>query len=231
MSSQCWPDWYAPGRQCPHGRVIALPSSGFTWPNSGVTWVTYIAALYSAVPFFLAGGSIALALALRGVREMLVVAFWLQTALIVFVAKALVGQKRPEGSCQVSCGMPSGHTLVSIGFLVWAAIEVGRAPHSTRLRRVSSLTLLVVVFLPVGWSRTLLKDHSWAQVIVGAVVGIIWGSVWAKLLQTNIAKNVLRDLCEKTKIIQMNYLTAAASRGEDDGPLSGTSAPSYGAAA
>ena len=41
---------------------------------------------------------------------------------------------------------------------------------------------LVIVLVVVLWSRVEIKKHTWAQVLVGAILALVWVSVWLQWL-------------------------------------------------
>jgi len=127
--------------QCPYGRV--LPGQ-VTWPNSDSKSVMsmcgfkLVAVVYSYVPYVL-GGFVVLNTLVSTCRKRritttrLYVLLWLAQALLLqecFLKRAF-GQPRPgtmmqmrdndgkfAGSCVESCGMPSSHSMLAIGWIV-----------------------------------------------------------------------------------------------------------------
>lgn len=98
------------------------------------------------------------------------------------VIKRLIRQPRPERSCLSSQGMPSSHSLISAGFIVFVAMEclVGDIDISALRRKTTTTRWKIVAalacgFAPVPLARVHLGDHSVAQVIVGMAVGTLFG--------------------------------------------------------
>lgn len=124
----CWPDWGQQFRdnitsgveaRCPFGR--RLPGD-VTWGRANherAPFQNTIFICWSYVPFAVVALAVAEFLWKRGTRELQFVLF---IGAIVGVnevfLKALAQERRPVGSCNFSCGMPSGHSTMSIGFLV-----------------------------------------------------------------------------------------------------------------
>jgi len=186
-SQPCAPSWYAQRLQCPYGHSFKAVS--LTWPNEDVGFLTFVAAFYSMVPFFVSIVSMLALLVRRGVSNVLVISFQVIAAGgVVIILKHLFRQPRPIGSCLSSCGFPSGHATVTIGLLTWVVLEVALSGRWAKEKRRCVLVLVLAVMLlgPVGWSRTVLHDHSWKQVIAGSMVGIVVGALWLLLLRLTI---------------------------------------------
>lgn len=204
-SGSCTPDWAAEDKPCPHGHSLGLPLSKFTFPTENPTFLTYIAAGYASAPFFLAIGFPVLFLWTRGTKEILgTLYFWL-TAVLMVVLKSIIGGPRPAGSCQTSCGMPSGHTMESMAFFTWFLLEVVQSKLTSLRNKSLWLLLAGVLLLPVGWSRTVTLDHSWVQVIVGGAIGVFLGLGWFLLLQQRCAYWVLKFLWLHLPFLRRNY--------------------------
>merc|ERR1719272_1649704 len=110
----------------------------------------------------------------RGSREAITLLFFpCVLAVVMVVLKTIIAQKRPEGSCLTSCGMPSGHSMSSIGLLTFLVCELVTRSSMDGVPREQLLVVLAIIFLPVPWSRVQLHDHSVAQVIAGSMVGLI----------------------------------------------------------
>lgn len=95
-----------------------------------------------------------------------------------FGTKRLVESPRPVGSCLTSFGMPSSHSMLSIGMLVYWTLELflghsqlnGFRIRTTRQRIKQTLKWLSLL-APVPASRVYLGDHSMTQVVAGSAVG------------------------------------------------------------
>ena len=79
-----------------------------------------------------------------------------------WILKPLAQQPRPPTSCCASVGMPSSHSMVSMGMTVWLLMECNAS--------WSSLALLLLL-MPVPFSRLWLGDHTVEQVFCGCVCG------------------------------------------------------------
>eukprot|EP00931_Biecheleriopsis_adriatica_P054621 TRINITY_DN32153_c0_g1_i1.p1 TRINITY_DN32153_c0_g1~~TRINITY_DN32153_c0_g1_i1.p1 ORF type:complete len:245 (+),score=24.31 TRINITY_DN32153_c0_g1_i1:80-814(+) len=179
----CLPEWFKKGESCPYGHTAGFLGGTFTWPEpSSVQWIDYVAAFYSLNPFLLLLTILLMGLWSRGARELFAFVFFFVGNVVMGVAKLIIQQPRPEGSCSVSCGMPSGHTLTSISFFTWIALEVIYAQSIKSPQKGMILTVAGALLIPVGWSRTVFNDHSWGQVLVGASMGIVLGCFWCWLL-------------------------------------------------
>jgi len=204
--ARCTPPWAAEDRPCPHGHRTGPPfSGGFTFPQDHATGLDYVASFYACIPLMLAIGFPLVFLWTRGTREILaVIYFWLLT-LLEYVLKPIFGMPRPPGSCLTSCGMPSGHTLVSVGFFLWLVLEVARSRALSM--PVKSLWLFVggILLVPVGWSRTVTHDHTWAQVIVGGVIAMVAALGWFGLLSLRIRFWFLKLLTATLPFLNGNY--------------------------
>jgi membrane-associated phospholipid phosphatase len=129
----CAPSWYFDGIPCPYG--TRLPGD-ITLPN-GASWFSYLCVFWGYVPFAVSLLSTAEFLYKRGTREAAVVIF---NALVVFnneiIVKNLLDDPRPGsapngdkyrgefvGSCNISCGMPSSHATISVGYLFFLILD------------------------------------------------------------------------------------------------------------
>mmetsp|Transcript_51615 Transcript_51615/g.102546 ORF Transcript_51615/g.102546 Transcript_51615/m.102546 type:complete len:249 (-) Transcript_51615:87-833(-) len=206
-SSSCVPSWAEAGQLCPYGSVAGPPIAHFTWPPpQETTYFTYIAACYSTAPFDIALGLLISLICVHGVRDLFAVLFFFLQGAVMMTLKAAISQPRPTSSCLVSCGMPSGHTLMSVGFFTWFALEiVSRKENMTVARKFCWLLVAGIALLPVGWSRTVLGDHSWLQVCIGAFVGTALGGLWWYLLKQRCTYWLIKLLCAHIPLLVKNY--------------------------
>ncbi|KAF4677870.1 hypothetical protein FOL47_008935 [Perkinsus chesapeaki] len=196
----CVPDWaivLGPD-SCPYGRVVALPFSSFTWPKSPVLG-DYLAAFYSSVLFvFILFAVCATFLKRSKLWFELVVLFFTSWA-VQTIAKKIAEMERPRGSCHITCGMPSGHALMSMSIMMLLLLHYGGRElltlasnlrsldiHNIVLPREARLALkyisfILLIFVPIPWSRVKLNDHSPWQVTIGCGLGILLGVVWFTL--------------------------------------------------
>jgi len=136
-----------------------------------------LAIFYSMLPFLVIGGMLVIAVSTRRLFWTFAVA--LVGVIIVLnegIIKRIVQEKRPDGSCLHSFGMPSSHSAISMGLLAWVLLEmiIGQSliPTMLFLKRGWISLLFLVTCVPVPWSRVMLKDHSTLQVFIGSGVGI-----------------------------------------------------------
>jgi len=160
---------------------VHLPGSSLTWP-SNASVLDGVAAFYSSLPLVIFVLEVIALLLIRGLREFVLLAFMPIFLFMTFFLKKLIRQPRPYGSCLTSCGMPSGHSIMSIGIAVFLLLEL--FTRSLQKSRQSRTTLyiftgfIVVLLFPVPWSRVQLHDHSVAQVLVGTAVGVVVGVLY-----------------------------------------------------
>eukprot|EP00929_Paragymnodinium_shiwhaense_P068708 TRINITY_DN34603_c0_g1_i1.p1 TRINITY_DN34603_c0_g1~~TRINITY_DN34603_c0_g1_i1.p1 ORF type:complete len:389 (+),score=16.67 TRINITY_DN34603_c0_g1_i1:86-1252(+) len=123
-------------QECPYGQ--ALPGD-ITWPMpppdagglvASLTTLQLIAVVYSYIPYAIGAASVTAFLTQRGTRQLSLLA-WLLLMLAVneLVFKKLCREPRPgtmlqvkdytgryAGSCLRTCGMPSSHSILSVGW-------------------------------------------------------------------------------------------------------------------
>lgn len=201
----CLPQWAQEGKSCPFGEKQGLLVGSWTWPNEGVTWVHYVAAFYSFMPMTMVFGIMLFGLWTRGLREVIAFIFQFVCLVVMFILKMIMQQLRPQGSCSTSCGMPSGHTLVSVGTFVWIFMEVHYAQLMDQRQKNIILAVAGVLLIPVGWSRVVFHDHSWAQVLVGAVIGGLVGVLWYAMLQHRLTTWILKLVKAWLPFMELNY--------------------------
>ncbi|CAJ1432508.1 unnamed protein product [Effrenium voratum] len=116
---------------------------------------------------------------------------------VMYLLKLAFRSPRPEahgGSCAKSCGMPSGHTIETIGSFTWLALEVYHTRTLEPRQKVLLMSVAGVCLLPSGWSRIYLHDHSLEQVWAGALVGTTLAVAWYFLLTTRVARWLIKLL-------------------------------------
>mmetsp|Transcript_43838 Transcript_43838/g.82212 ORF Transcript_43838/g.82212 Transcript_43838/m.82212 type:complete len:244 (-) Transcript_43838:33-764(-) len=200
---QCLPDWYNPdlgkNSPCPYGRKlpgdVTLPLA----PN----FLQIVAAVYSALPFIVAFYSFCRLCVFRGTREFSFFAFLCAIYIANDIAlKQYLHMKRPEGSCNLSCGMPSTHSTISIGLLAliiydaWCRrkasltgpltffdVDYHRMVVLGRNSCTYFIMIWVLILLPCPFSRIVLLDHTWAQIAVGSAVGLFYAFLWSLLVR------------------------------------------------
>jgi len=145
--------------------------------DSPLSVLVLLAILYSLLPFLLVGGMVVFSVWTRRL-------FWCFGVGLVVITlavnegmiKRLIQEKRPDGSCLLSFGMPSSHSAMSMGLLTWILCEmiIGQSLIPTMLFARRGWISIIFTFtnFPVPFSRVILKDHSTLQVFVGSGVGI-----------------------------------------------------------
>jgi len=92
-------------------------------------------------------------------------------------------------------GMPSGHSAVCGGMLAWLLLEVFLDESGTARRtRIFRSIGLMVLFVPVPFSRIFLKYHTHLQVTVGFAYGSVMGLLYYVVLRVLIVPNMERIL-------------------------------------
>jgi undecaprenyl-diphosphatase len=101
-------------------------------------------------------------------------------AVLVYIAKQVVGRARPPESQQLvnahGLAFPSGHSAQSVacyGALAWIVWQ----STTNRRIRVAACVGAVVIALAVGWSRIYLGVHWASDVVSGWLLGLGWLAV------------------------------------------------------
>lgn len=199
----CVPDWSVEAKPCPYGQDIWIPFSSFTWHPEEAGVVEVVATFYSTIPFIIFATILGLCFMFRGTRELAALGLWCFESTVMTVAKAIIQQPRPVGSCIISCGMPSGHSISALCYLTWLLLEAynkNNKEYFAEERTKHFLAILLcVLFLPVTWSRIFLHDHSLEQVTVGGIVGASVGGLWFLFMQTRFAFRLFELIVLKSK--------------------------------
>jgi len=153
-------------------------------------WQVDGAIFYSAVPWILA---LMLAAAFLITRRCSLGLYVLYGSVCVIVNEAIVKQAvkeaRPYGSCLTTKGMPSSHSLLSIGYTLLVGLEM--VFHQNLLHpalRVMIWFVVAVLLVPVPASRVKLKDHSELQVGVGSAMGFALAILYFLLVHFLLAR-------------------------------------------
>jgi len=117
----CSPSWYVnESSTCPYGRNL---TGDITLPNDA-DFFDLLMVLYGYIPYLVILGAFATLCWYRGTSQL---AFLTFGGFVVFMGelvwKPLLSHARPLGSCVFTCGMPSSHATISIGFLTWMLLE------------------------------------------------------------------------------------------------------------
>lgn len=119
--------------------------------------------------------------------------------------KLAVKQPRPDLSCLTTYGMPSSHSAVSVGLLVYLILDAAyritpkranqRSCGESCMGMVKGFFLLpfgtisqgefsafvavwTVLLLPVPLARVIVNDHSPQQAMAGVLVGLLAVAIW-----------------------------------------------------
>ena len=164
--------WFSTPPPCKNGELKRVPVSSFTAPTSPSIW-DIMAMFFSLVPLFIVVCLCIFAAYTRQFRQSVVwTAFFFMHFPITELLKIIIRQRRPEGSCNLNFGMPSGHSFAALSVLVFALFRFRFSPVL--------LGLAILMLAPVPWARVQLRDHSVAQAAVGGVLGATWGLVWVR---------------------------------------------------
>jgi undecaprenyl-diphosphatase len=68
---------------------------------------------------------------------------------------------------------PSGHTTMGTIFYLTLAVYISRAQHSLKTKRFTIIASTVLVIL-IGFSRLLIGNHTFTEVLAGWSLGLIW---------------------------------------------------------
>mmetsp|Transcript_29958 Transcript_29958/g.79899 ORF Transcript_29958/g.79899 Transcript_29958/m.79899 type:complete len:221 (-) Transcript_29958:242-904(-) len=201
----CYPAWKLRNETCPFGKDVPLPFA-FTMPFDP-DFLDVIAMGYSCIPAFLIFGIqawVVINFARHRKFGLFEVVTWCLYPLVLgledYILKAvvkLVGpQPRPLGSCDLACGMPSGHALMSYGLLTWMLLELNSRTH---IRKPFAWTVfLLLLILPIPWARVQLNDHSVMQVVVGCVFGVVTALAFFAFLRVVMVKHLSVATCNYT---------------------------------
>ncbi|KAF4673126.1 hypothetical protein FOL47_010972 [Perkinsus chesapeaki] len=183
----CEPEWYTNSSSvCPYGTLLI---GGVTAPNN-VGFFEAVSLIYGYCVYAAMLFMILIMLWRRGLREYSFVIFFL----VIFVInelgwKHIVPQVRPVGSCNLSCGMPSGHSAVSVAMWISIMLDIAyrirqaEPGYSVSGSWVNKLKNFYQNghFLPTTFAIS--EDHF-------VIIAAIWSLV---LLPTPLSRVILRD--------------------------------------
>lgn len=93
------------------------------------------------------------------------------------ILKRFFKHKRPKGSCNTSCGFPSGHAVMS-SYLSGLSLVLTKYSKSDQQKTYNTLFSITTIFwLITIISRVGVKDHSIQQVIAGSIEGFLFSSI------------------------------------------------------
>lgn len=108
----------------------------------------------------------------------------LSSVLLMSVLKALFNRERPliplmEAANGLS--FPSGHAMMSVTFFGLIIYFIYRKRFHP-IRKITAISLLVILILLIGLSRIYLRVHYASDVIAGFCMGVIWLTITIKVL-------------------------------------------------
>ena len=173
--------WFSTPPACTYGHLIRVPFSSFTAP-SHASFADAVAIIYSLVPVLLVLSTLLYAVLRRtfSYSGVFLLLFFVHFP-VTEILKQIIKNPRPLGSCNSNYGMPSGHSFAAVSVFIYLVLWLFSISRDQRLKSPQKVVLLVLgmaVLLPVPWARVQLRDHSIAQVSVGAVLGALWGGIW-----------------------------------------------------
>eukprot|EP01065_Artemidia_motanka_P047769 TRINITY_DN7561_c1_g1_i1.p1 TRINITY_DN7561_c1_g1~~TRINITY_DN7561_c1_g1_i1.p1 ORF type:complete len:262 (+),score=72.01 TRINITY_DN7561_c1_g1_i1:57-788(+) len=175
-------------------RCIALTTFDVSVPTQP-SRLEQVAVFYSMLPWI---GAALWILAAASTRRASLIApvLWVLLMLLLSegIIKKLFPMSRPQLSCLHSNGMPSSHSAIAVGMLVWSVLTA-RFNYSGQhipLRKALGFVALFLAFGPVPASRVLLHDHTVLQVVVGGLLGAVCAATVAVLTERN--SGALREL-------------------------------------
>jgi membrane-associated phospholipid phosphatase len=87
--------------------------------------------------------------------------------------------KRPDASCSVKKGMPSGHSSLCVGWIVLILCDLCcNSSSASNKYKIINLSLLIFLIFPAPISRIVLQDHTGYQVMAGSMLGIGLAILW-----------------------------------------------------
>lgn len=206
----------------------------FSLPIDKVGFWDVVFSFYGMVPYLaviFAVGHLLVTWAIRRDRRILkwgirilVLCFAIITTVIRAVIIKSLGDctqcYRPCGSAAGVYGLPSGHSMASIGLCAWLLLEVWcgtRTTHWLKSKQILTSVLLVLVFVPVPYSRVYLGDHTHLQVEVGSALGLVLGVAYFLLLGRFVLYSKPQDasVClnnDDEDAVQVTVITEATSK-------------------
>lgn len=167
-SDVCRPVWDLNGNICPYGYPVDVPFSNWTYRH-GANFIDIIAGILSCAPLLLMLYTHIGLYYRRKCSQLFGALLFYVVGAVIFIGKVIAVQKRPQGTCLTSCGMPSGHSAESFAFVVWFFLTLNESYYLT----------LPLIFVP--WSRWFLLDHSFAQITVGSCIGVLLAFGWFRI--------------------------------------------------
>lgn len=179
-------EWEKYWTSCPYGRGVAEVTWPYETSDQGPLWVLRLCASWSFLPYIVGFIWLLRWCRTRGTRDLTFVSFvFLAILMNELVYKRFVSQMRPERSCLVSCGMPSSHSMISMGLLTLVFLDILRRVvqrPSRNLQRVelgqwTSMCKHACVFVRFF---LLLPVSSWDE--LPHFVALFQGAMWMLLL-------------------------------------------------
>lgn len=189
----CTPSWWP--QICPYGRdVYEIPFVAATLPSpehrSPAMVMAFVISLWPPFMVAILSGKF---LWRRGVKEFLLLLFLLVDYLTTQALKHHFQEPRPEGSCLVDCGMPSGHSSAAFCILAWGFLyEIQKgglcAPTiQVSLKIVGNIMFLITIFAVIA----MLVDGSYANANLGTITQQFRPEIFFEIFFIVFAQTVL----------------------------------------
>lgn len=217
---ECLPWWALDEhdhKNCPYGARLLFE---VTRPSDDSSPTVILAILYAYVPVMYAAMIPLSFLCNPGTRTLSFILFiLLTTAWHEGVVKRIVSQPRPTGSCNTSCGMPSSHACMAVGYLVLCLLDsifrTDPEHEETWLQAINPrgffsggihgpksfavhATFWCLFLLPVPMTRVVLRDHTPEQVLAGSLLGVVEAVAWTlviRKMQKRYPPDKYRTIC------------------------------------
>jgi membrane-associated phospholipid phosphatase len=172
--SFCYPKWKKDGKQCPYGTSLLMhvtKQTHTTLFNQASIIGSYVFVLSVVIVLYQIWDS---TLKIK-YKCILTATYPLVIIINELIFKRILKIQRPEGSCNTTCGFPSGHSVTS-SYLAGLSFVLIKYAKNKKLYKVL-FAITVSLWLITCISRVGVKDHSIPQVIAGSIEGIVFSSV------------------------------------------------------
>jgi membrane-associated phospholipid phosphatase len=183
--SKCYPQWKLEGKKCPYG--TKLPMSVTKAKNTTIFNYLSIIGSYlifiSVALFYYQIWSLPIE---RKYKFILGFSLPIVTTTNNILKKSFL-IKRPDGSCSLSCGFPSGHSTTT-AYIAGISIFLSNytnSPKSKQIHKILSYTTIALWFITI-LSRVGNNDHSVGQVVAGSLEGFLFAYITYAILHNFI---------------------------------------------
>lgn len=172
--SSCYPKWKKDGNQCPYGKSLPMHVT----KQTHATIFNRVSIIGSYV--FILSAIIVLYQIWDSTLEIKYKCILTATYPLVIIINELIFKRilkiqRPEGSCNTTCGFPSGHAMTS-SYLAGLSFVLIKYAKNKKLYKVL-FSIVLSLWLITCISRVGVKDHSIPQVIAGSLEGFAFSSI------------------------------------------------------